>query len=375
MVVAVAAVVGLAIRLTFAATTFGSRDIGHWMTFTSYIPGSGPIGIYGVPFEETAYNHPPLMGYVLVVVSWLESAGVPVSFSIRALSSVIDVAGAFVVFALLRQVRSLGWATAGGVAVALSPALILIAGFHGNTDPVFVMLTLLALYLLQVRRAPVLAGLAMAAALGVKIVAVVAVPVLLVLAWRQSPRAFWRFGLALAGFSLLWWGPALALQGAGVLANVVGYAGWNNHVWGIDRLATWWGWDGVAGFIEGPGRMLIVALCALLPAWWVWRSPGRVLPAVAMTLVGFLVLTPTFGVQYLAWAAAPVLLLTVVGGVVFNVLAGLFLLKMYSRWTEFVDYNHPISVPFTTAEVWMALVVWLALVGCAAVGLRRLVRP
>ena len=51
--------------------------------------------------------------------------------------------------------------------MAVSPVLFVISGFHGNTDPVFVMFALLSVYLLSDRRAPALAGLSIAIALSV----------------------------------------------------------------------------------------------------------------------------------------------------------------------------------------------------------------
>src|SRR5450631_4283013 len=117
--------------------------------------------------------------------------------------------------------------------VACSPILVIISGYHGNTDPVFTMLVLLSVYLLADRRAPALAGVALALALGVKIVPIVVVPCLMIYALGKGRATLLRFVAGFGAASALFWVPALLEQWSAIRRNVLGYSGSTDHEWGI----------------------------------------------------------------------------------------------------------------------------------------------
>lgn len=363
--VLVAAVLALLGKLALAITTYGTNDITHWLDFLHGVRQSGPIGIYSYPFTNSLYNHPPLIGYYLEMVGVLTHVGLTPQFTIRAVASLADVVTDVVVFAMVARRRSLREATAAGIIVALSPILIIISGFHGNTDPIFTMLTLLSVYLLADRQRPTLAGGAMALAVGIKIVPVVAVPCLLIYALRRGRSVFARFAAACAVVSAVFWLPALIEQLPAIRRNVLGYSGVNAHEWGIDLLGAWAGHPAWARFMEGSGRLLIVAACAIVPAYLAWRRPQMIAEAVCLALAAFLALTPTFGTQYLAWGAAAVFLLSFRSAVIFNVLGGLLLIHVYNRWSSGLPWYHAHAGPFTPGENVFGLLVWASL--CCAV--------
>jgi hypothetical protein len=367
-----AAILALLGKLTLAATTYGTNDIWHWLDFIRGVRHSGPIGVYSFPFQGSYYNHPPLIGYLLEAVSWLSHLGLTPQFTIRAVSSLADVATALIVFALLLRRRPLWEATTAGVAVAVCPILVIISGFHGNTDPIFTMLTLLSAYLLADRDRPALAGVAIALAIGVKIVPVVTVPCLLVFALRRGRAVFVRFTVAAVAVSLLYWLPALVRQWTMVRSHVIGYAGQNSHEWGIDQLGVWAGHPAWMRFAEGPGRLLVVAACAVIPAYLVGRRPAMVVEATAVSLAGFLALTPTFGTQYLAWAAAAVFLLSVRGALLFNLLGGILLAHVYNRWAGGLPWYRARASVFTPGESVFGLLVWLSLGAVVVLAVRNI---
>ena len=93
---------------------------------------------------------------------------------------------------------------ASGVLISLSPALNLISGFHGNTDSVMVIITLLAAYLVAKDRS-FSAGVAIGLAISVKPVPIVAVPVLGAQLPRSGGRSLRSFvGGGLVVFAVLW---------------------------------------------------------------------------------------------------------------------------------------------------------------------------
>lgn len=366
LVIAVALIV-LVPKLILAATTYGTNDIVHWFEFLHAVQLSGPIGMYDHPT-----NQPPLIGYYLEVIGAGTHIGLAANFSFRAVTSVADVATVVLVFELLRTRRTLRAATLAGVVVACSPILLIISGYHGNTDPIFTMLVLLSVYLLADRKAPLLAGAALALALGIKIVTVVAVPCLLVYALHRGRVTLLRFVGSLASVSALFWVPAMLEKSSAIRRAVFGYSGFLQHDWGLVLLGQIAGNPPWASWLEGPGRMLMVAICALAPALLVWRRPNCVMHGVAFAIAGFLALTPVLGMQYLVWGAATLVLLTPLTGLAFNLLAGALMVKVYTRWNNGLPWDHAHSSGLAPGERAFGLVLWAVLLWGLIEGARQL---
>lgn len=351
----------LVLKLVIAARTFGTNDIAHWQDFLNGVRTAGPVGIYGLTFERSFYNHPPVAGYFLWLVNGVQNTGIPFNFTIRAVASLADVGSAIVLFELLRRRRSVAEATLAGMMVAVSPLLFVVSSFHGNTDPDFVFLTILGVYLLVDRKMSACAGAVIALALGVKIVPAVVVPVLLVYAWKQGRRPFLGFTAAGAAVFAATWGPALVLQFGPLRADVLGYGGNGSSLWGFMQIGHWLGdpaWVGVAG---GPGRMVLVAVCALVPALAVWRRPAVVLPAVAWSFLVFLAFATTFGVQYLVWPVVVGYLIGFRSATLYNVSAGVILVEVYNRWSGGLPWGRAYANEFTGAEKVALLLPWAVL--------------
>ena len=221
-----------------------------------------------------------------------------------------------------------------GILVALTPVLIWISGFHGDTDPVFVFLVLLSVYLLGCRRRVVLAGVALGLALNVKLVPVIALPAFFVA--LPSGRARVRFFGALGAMVLLGYGYHLCFWFDSLWRNVICYKSWPG-LWGFSQVAgqTWSGGWSLAS------KVLIVILLCSKSLWALFRVPAEprgapqaLSAAVAWAFLIFLIFMPGFGVQYLAWFAAPSILLSLPGAMVYNALASIFLFGVYSFWAN-----------------------------------------
>lgn len=370
--VLVIALVAFGLKLIVAARTYGTNDIRHWTDFVNGVASRGPVGVYGITFERSFYNHPPVIGYFLQLVDFGRHHGVSIGFSIRSVASLADVGSALLVFELLRRRRSLREASWAAALVAVSPVLFIISGFHGNTDPIFVLFTLLALYLLADRDKPLAGGLSMGVAIGIKIVPVVAIPALLVLAFTKGRRPLLRFGAGfLAAFGISWL-PALIREGTPLREHVLGYAGSGISQWGLIQIGHWFNDPGWADFLTGSGRFPVVMLCALVPAALVWRRPARAAEAVGLSLVSFLFLSPAFGCQYLVWAVAAAYLLNFGWATVYNLGAGLVLFKVYTRWSHGFPWNHANYWGLVGVELIGALLLWTCLGLLAVLGIRRI---
>jgi hypothetical protein len=268
-------------------------------------------------------------------------------------------------------------ATALAAGYGLSLCGVLVSGYHCNTDPVYAMLCLLAVHLLQDGRRPLLGGLALGLAINVKLI-----PVLLILplcAACRSRRELIAFlgGLAVMALPFV---PPLLMEPA-FAKNVVGYRGQLDN-WGIPFLLAQVSGEPLpdlgpppdghpAAFYVRVGTWLLLAAIA---GWalLVRRFAGRWdrYRVAAVTFALFLVLTPGFGVQYLV-ILAPLLYVaaTPALGHAYGLLAGIFLLAVYwFYWdgglplSSLLDKRFPTQIGLFGLMVWGLLVYFLAVV-------------
>ena len=379
LVLSVSAVV-LFLKLWVAATTFGTNDVGYWESFAAGVRRVGPIDIYGLRHLAAPYNHPPLIGWLLVVVNHLVRLGFSFPFLIRVPASVADVVTTVLIFEMLRVRRSLRAATAAALLVACSPVLFIISGFHGNTDPVFVMFTLLSAYLLINRPwpalawvSPALAGVAFALAVSVKLVPIVVLPTLVLLAARLGRRQLASFVLGSGLVLLQLWGPVVLRQWQPFRTDVLGYAGISVRQWGpVEFAKVLHAPASVITFLPGPGRFLVLLVSALLPALLLcWRRDAA-LPAIGLSLALFLLLSPAFSTQYLAWPVAASYLIEFWAATAYNLSAGALLAELYNRWNGGLPWDVARATPMLPKEVWAAAAVWALLLLVVIVGVYRI---
>jgi Dolichyl-phosphate-mannose-protein mannosyltransferase len=374
------AVVVLFLKLWVAATTFGTNDVLYFERFAAAVREAGPINVYGLHLTAL-YNHPPLIGWMLLAMNHLVRLGFSFPFLIRVPASAADVVTTLLIFEMLRARRSLGRATAAALLVAGSPVLFIISGFHGNTDPVFVMFTLLSAYLLIHRpwpaltwAAPALAGATFALALSVKLVPIVVLPTLLLLAARLGRRQLASFAVGSGVVMLPLWGPVLLRQWQPYRQHVLLYAGSSVRQWGLPEFAHLAHEPTSAiTFLTGPGRFLTLLFSALLPALLLyWR---RALPATGLCLALFLLLSPAFATQYMAWPLAAAYLIDLGAATLYNLSAGALLAEVYNRWNGGLPWDVARARPLLPKEVAALAVVWALLLLGVIAGLRRITKP
>ncbi len=359
------------LKLVIAANTFGTDDVHYWTEFAQGVRSFGPVGVYGHSFFAQ-YNHPPLTGWMLWALNGLAGHHVAsFTFLIRAPASIADLFTGVLVFELMRARRSARIAAASAVLVTWSPVLFVISGFHGNTDPVFVMLTLLSLYLLVDRRRPFASGVSLALALSVKLVPVVVGPVFLLVLLRQGGHRLVVFARGFAVPMAILWGPVVATRWPEFRDNVLSYQGIWLRQWGLVQFSQWV--HGPTDFLVGSGRWISLLLSAGLPALLVWRHPDRHETAIGLALVLFLLLSPAFGMQYLAWPLAASYLVSFRFGTLYNLTASVFVVVVYGHWNGHRapwDWHEAFSQPFDHREFVLMVVTWWSLAAVAAAALR-----
>jgi hypothetical protein len=297
----------LGVQLILSACSIGTNDADLFLRFAGEIRNLGVIAVYGA---DPLFNHPPLVGL------WIRAAAAIAAilpdpfgeahafcfvFKLPIIAS--HLISAWLVWRIWRTRVGAQRATAIGAAAAWSLCGILLSAYHCNTDPIYAMFCLAAVYCMEERRAFFVGGLLLGTAINVKILPVLLIPGLLLSC--GSPRDAWRFigGLAAGAIPFV---PVLCHQPLGFVENALAYNSWINN-WGV--MVFLLGGRLMAGDVDsvsaaaqwyhGTGRNLLFALIA---AWAiVARVRGRWTryEIAAVTFAIFLIIAPGFGVQYL----------------------------------------------------------------------------
>jgi Glycosyltransferase family 87 len=328
-------VLGFVARLAVAILTYGSNDMDTWTRFAVLIRQHGTLWLYEHDHE---FNHPPLPGYLAAIMNWLSTV-ISVRFSICFKLPLIgfEIASAVVLWRI--------WYKRGGERAAALSLLafgwgldgILVSSYHGNTDCIYAFFCLLSAYLIEEKGADFVGGLALGAAINVKLI-----PVLLIAPylgryrdWRKAARFIG--GLAVAAIPYI---PVLIVQGRRFYENAIVY----NSVldaWGINMFLLDLRWTRLApegseatNIYRMAGRDLILLSVALLGVLATRTDRWNRYQLGAMTMGLFLVLTPGFGVQYTVGVVPLLFAASLPVGALYSTLAGLFIgLVYFFFWT------------------------------------------
>jgi tetratricopeptide (TPR) repeat protein len=347
---ALAAVVSLAllVKLLIAWKTYGTNDVYVYDEFSVWTRYLG-VALYRL---DSQFNHPPSMIHLLHFLSWLAvRTGLPFSFWLRLPGILADAGNVWIVWKLLGdriQEQSIFWSL---ILFAGAPTLILISGFHGNTDSVVIFFVLLSIYLVETGASDWAAGAAFGLAHCVKVFPVIVAPVILLnlrgpgepvgvppsqaaLCWRKIVK----FSVAAGAVLLAGWSPFLFQDPQAVIGQVFGYRSLYGH-WGLTYLAlqlppSVWA-DSLNAFLERFGTYLALGL-----VWFAsWRmnraSPQpRLFSQAGLVFLLFLSVSSGFGVQYLAWLAPWVVELGWAPAAIFYAASGVFLFLVYNYWAQ-----------------------------------------
>lgn len=354
-----AALVATVCKLLLAATTQGTNDIVYWTEFAGGVDEFGPIGIYGNPFVAQ-YNHGPMAGWLLVLANLGQGIGLDLPFLIRIPATLADLVTCWVVFRLLSERTSTALAAWSAVAVVFSPVLVVISGFHGNTDPVFVALTVAAFWLLTRSDRPLSAGVCLGLAVSVKLVPIVAIPWLLFLAFRAGRATVARFVVGGGLVFVVFWLPVVLMAWTPFRDNVLSYQGIWLREWGIAEFVEQGGYPGAELWLAEHGSYVVV-IAALVPFLLPRTRAHHDVVGLGLTLVTMLLLSPAFGMQYLAWAFAATYLVSIRAAWLFNAAASLLVLSVYSLWSGGGppwQWDVASGMPFTLGQLELMALSW-----------------
>jgi len=317
-------------KLLLALNTYGTNDVYAWERFAHWSRLFGS-GLYSI---DAAFNHPPSMIHALAAMTWLAKAtGIFFPFWLRLPAIVADAAGCYLVYRMFEE--RLGdphvrWTL---LLLAGSPVLLLVSGFHGNTDPVVMFFLLLAVFFEQRRKPDWAAGAAFGAAMCVKVLPLIVLPVFFFQLRGLRRRAIF---LASAGAVMcVCWSPYLFRDPVAIYHQVIGYPSIYGH-WGLTWLACQFAWfrDSWHDAFQRYGAYVVLGVITVA-AFIINRREERppLYTQAGAAFFFFLAAANGFGVQYLAWLAPWTVGLGVVPAGFFTLASGTFLLLVYNWWS------------------------------------------
>jgi hypothetical protein len=370
---------GLLARVWIAKVAVGTNDAYTFIQFGVGLnrEGGGLIEMYK---QAPDFNHPPLVGYWIGYVSWKAGKGDGLLFTFLFKLPMIaaDALAAWMLYDIWRPKRGHVFGLLAAAAFAWSIDSILVTAFHCNTDSLYAVLVLLSAYLVERRRLHFLGGIALGAAINVKLIPVLLVAPML-LSYRSWRDFFWfSGGLALGIVPFL---PVLFDAWSAFHRNAIAYNS-NVCLWGINQFLLEWRDRGglnaehramAQNIIDGYGhlgRYLILGGAALVGLVNHFRARWDRYQLCAICLGLFLVLTPGFGVQY-SVMVVPVLMAVSVGrGFVYSTLAGIFIgIVYYGFWDGSPYYYSNFTGPFPQPAPLFGLLAW----GVLAAGLAKVI--
>jgi hypothetical protein len=330
--IASAASLSFLCKILLALNTFGTNDVYAWERFARWSALFGS-GLYSI---DPAFNHPPSMIHVLGVMTWLsKTTGIFFPFWLRIPAIVADSVSLWVVYRIFAgrlHDRTVRWTL---LLLAASPTLILVSGFHGNTDPVVMFLLLLSVWFTQEGAAnrDWASGAAFGAAMCIKILPLAVLPVLFFCRPGLRRRAIF-LGSA-AAVMVVCWSPYLFLDPAAIFHQVVGYQSIYGH-WGLSWLAYRLPFfrDSWHDAFQHYGAYAVLSIIAIA-AFLVNRLPDRptVYTQTGAALFFFLATANGFGVQYLAWIVPWTVGIGIVSVGFFTAASGALLFAVYNWWS------------------------------------------
>lgn len=328
----------LLLKLLLAVKTYGTNDVYRYEAFMAASRYLGVLIYRALP----DFNHPPSMIHFLGIIGRLSRmSGLPFPFWLRLPGILADAGSVLVVWKILGprvQELSIRWSL---LLFAAAPPLIVISGFHGNTDSVMIFFLLLSVYWNEKGNHIWLAGAMFGLSMCFKITPVIVAPAMYFYLRDMKQRVAF-FGAA-GGILLVAWSPYLFQDPIFILRQIFGYRSLYGH-WGLSyfssRLANRFpalGW--VNDAFQFAGSYALLGGIAIFSWWMNRRKPRpRLYSQVGIVFLLFLSLTNGFGVQYLAWLVPWVVGLGALPAAIYFAASGVFLFLVYNYWSQGIPW-------------------------------------
>lgn len=345
VVLLILASLGFVARLGLWQISRGSNDSTIWAHIGLFVARDGLLKTY---HNESDCNQPPGQPYLASVAFRISHAtGTMFAKWWKVPMLLGDVLVAVLLWKIIRLRRGSLTAAAIVALFAWNPIAILVSAHHGNTDSLYTAISLLAVWLMEDRRRFFLGGLALGAAINIKLVPVLLIAPLLASCTNREQAVRFVCGLAVMAIPSV---VVLMLAPEDFTSRVLMYTPMAEH-WGIGHLLLEFHESPKLQSLAAPailwfnanGRNLVLLSILLLSAaqWFLRRWDRYTITAITLTM--FLIFAPGFGVQYAVAPAALLLLCRVTPGVAYGLIGGAYLFASYwLRW----DGTLPIETRF-----------------------------
>jgi Dolichyl-phosphate-mannose-protein mannosyltransferase len=349
-------------KLILSLTTIGTNDSATWYGFLSYISQHDGISLY---HHIDLFNHPPFMIHVLQVMGFLTSfTGISFYFWLRLPAILTDIGSVVIVARLLKLYLGPRFSRSTLVLLALSPASVMISGFHGNTDPLMIFFILLAIYSLDQKSNVWLAGIAFGMSMNIKVTPIIFLPALLLYLPSNNKRLLF---LMLTGATFVICGLPYTVQDPLFIGmRLFGYSS-NYGDWGISRLLVLLstnldGFQSLNLAYTQLGKWIMLAFI-IGESIWMNRSLQKPPLFLQFGLIAFtfMAITPGFGVQYFAWLV-PWVSISIEMALFYYTASGLFLFFVYTAWSREIPWFFAISFKLTGSLMYIEILCWVSVV-------------
>lgn len=368
---AIITVLGIVSQFVLSWFSIGSNDFHSWSWYADDMTREGILHNY---LTIPRFNHPPIAAYYMTSMFWLGThTGLPLPFLFRIAPIVADAGCCALLWRIYARRDGLlkGWMMAAFF--AWCPASVLVSAYHCNTDGVYVFFALLAAYYIAEKQDFLRGGLALGAAINIKLI-----PVLLILPffslcrdWRDAKRMF--VGLAVCTLPFL---PLLVEVPQAFYTNVLSYNSEANR-WGLlfinallrnyPDMESLDVSDWVVYYSDHCRQ--IVQISSVAVAFISWRFKWWNAYEVAfMAMAAFLFFTTNLGVQYMVAPLAFICAAHFRLGVAYGLAAGIMLATVYGLyWTGAVPIESYFPGAFIPVKAAFAgLMAWCVLGFCMA---------
>ena len=355
----------LLVKLIFSCHVYGTNDVTYWIHFAKIIKQSGTFEIYGL---EPIYNHPPLVSWILKCMPWLMSVThLEFPFLFRLLPILADCGSLWVIWKIL-DVYGIKNNRLIFTLCALNPVNFLVSAFHGNTDPVFVFLVLLAVYFYETKKWGI-SGAVYGLSLCIKIVPILAAPVLFLRLDSVKKKLIFFFSAGLVVLAIFL--PYLIYDFHAVTKNIFGYASLSGN-WGLGHIFRSMSQSqNLPDYFTRISSLLFqwhaahgtaVYFILLIASYYFLKLKERTLTeGIFFSFCLFLTVTPGFGVQYLSWLSFLALMVLPALGALYALCGGFFLYRVYTFWSGGFPMNNADSDAmgqWTGFDKTLDLIVW-----------------
>lgn len=372
----VAIFAGIIARLIIWLCSDGSNDADYFRFMARETARIGQVELYKAKYGIA--NHPPFSGYYAAAVAKLVGLGAMFPIVLKVPMLLADGMVFVLLWKIWRErrddepphawppVRSTGLARIAVAAYACNVVAILVGAYHCNTDIIYAAFALLAIYLIERRNAHFLGGLALAAAMNVKVIPLILVAPLLLQYRSIKPAMKFCAGLAV-GMAPFY--PFFFIIPHSFWRNVFAYKP-VPALWGFQFLLLELKFHNIAlpyvlttidrysqeGRWMVMGIMLLIGLIARRREWSRFELACAVMSA-------FLVTAPGFGVQYCVLIVPMLCAVSPIRAIGFGTIAGVFIGWVY-LWYRVPGF--PVGSRFTGGIPELPAVVgilaWLTLI-------------